>query len=163
MWLAVLTVGELVRALFPVEVVQLRAPSSFVFFSSGKPNCYRLSFCHQQELMEWCQLSYLRRLVAWIYLPVFCFFGRRRPNQLCSSIDRVNGAKFWRVAGIADCLVRLNQVRLINSLLQHRVKKFIQIQAKVIPSSVLKGLLPGKRSLQLYALDIDFGNNIHQL
>ena len=75
----------------------------------------------------------------------------------------MNEAKFWRVAGIADCLVRLNQVRLVISPLQQRVKKLIQIQAKGIPSSVLKGLLPGKHCLRLYALEIDFGHNIHQL
>ena len=81
---------------------------------------------------------------------------------LCSQ-DLMSRAKFWRVAGMADCVVRGNQQGLVISPLQHRVKKFIQIQAKVIPSSVLKGLLPGSHCLRLYALEIDFGHNIHQL
>ena len=72
-------------------------------------------------------------------------------------------AKFWPVAGMADCVVRANQQGLVISPLQQRVKKLIQFQAKAIPSSVLKGLLPGSYCLQLYALEIDFGHNIHQL
>ena len=72
MWLAVLTVGGLVRALLPVEVVRLRGPSSF-FYLSGESNCFRLFLCYQQDLMEWRQLSYLRRLFSWVYIPSSAF------------------------------------------------------------------------------------------
>ena len=30
-------------------------------------------------------------------------------NGLCYLVDRLSGAKFWRVAGMADCLVRVTR------------------------------------------------------
>ena len=48
--------------------------------------------------------------------PVYWF------KRVRFTVDRINGAKFWRVAGIADYLVRFNQVRLVISPLQRRFK-----------------------------------------
>ena len=52
---------------------------------------------------------------------IFWLSGVLVQNRLCFLVDRMSGAKFWRMAGIADYLVRLNQVRLVISPFQQNV------------------------------------------
>ena len=97
-------------------------------------------------------------LIFWLSgVPVYC------SNRLCSAIDRMSRAKFWRLAGIADYLVRLNQVGLIINPLQRSFKQLIQTRVKVLSRFTLERNPPGQSYFQVCRVEIHFVDNVFQL